>query len=389
MGKTRKYENESMLINNIKEDDILSYKQLCTLLGQSQCTGKQKRNQLEYFTRYFNYEEVGDKYKKYRIIEIYDNPKDKGYICSGRSIYTKYAEILLLGHLYTNQIGNGYETYLTNKQMWKLFGLGNGIFEDYLQSENREELVKIINENQDIVQITESEVNKQYELHTDKFYQIVRSTLESLEKRSLIKYNKCTMVKVRIWENNILTNNYEIRAATSEEESNLLAAQNKALEELKLSDISQVFLLKRKDEFYKLTNKILMMQDDTKHILSYWETYHIIYCNEIIPRAVKKDIIKLNQLCMNYEVRKYINDKNLKRTNDEIETCESMNELNEIFNLEEEIPQRVPTDYLALGKAFDKVTMDLGIKDKKLLDKAKEIVEDKNMFNSIIEEVFN
>lgn len=386
MKKAPKYENEKMEVKNLVKGEIYNYKTLCELLGQSTYGGNQRKGQLEFFERFFSYNEVGDKYKKYQILDIYETPKS-GYLPVSKSIYTKYAEIILLSHLYSSKTDNGCETYLTNKQMWKLFGLGNNIFENYLQEDNRDELVKIINDRQDIVSITESEVNKQYELHTDKFYQIVRSTLESLERRSLIKYHKCTMIKSKIWHDEVLIDQYETREVTSDEVSYILEAQNEVLKELGLNDLTQVFLHKKNKEFYDMVNNILQSNIETKHIVSYWETYHIIYSSNIIPNAVEKDLIQLNRLCINHEVRKYINEKNTKRLNEDRKSCEAINELNEVFGTGEE-EKVVPTDYLELGKAFDKVTMDLGIKDEELLNQAREIAENKDVFNTIIKDVF-
>ena len=85
--------------------------------------------------------------------------------------------------------------------------------------------------------------------------------------------------------------------------------------------------------------------------------------------------------------RKYINEKNTKRLNEDRKSCEAINELNEVFGTGEE-EKVVPTDYLELGKAFDKVTMDLGIKDEELLNQAREIAENKDVFNTIIKDVF-
>ena len=65
MKKAPKYENEKMEVKNLVKGETYNYKKLCELLGQSIYDGKQKKGQLEFFERFFSYNEVGDKYKKY------------------------------------------------------------------------------------------------------------------------------------------------------------------------------------------------------------------------------------------------------------------------------------------------------------------------------------
>lgn len=382
--KIGRYEKEPMNTSNLTVGSCMNYKKLCEALGQSTYDGSQKKSQINnFFTRYFDFEKQGT---QYIITEIYDEPLPAEYVYSGRTIYTKYTEVLLLGYLYTKSTyDDNVEAYLTNKQLWEIFGLGNKVFNKYLYSDQKTELVEKINNSQDIVTVTENDIKEQYHLCTDKFYQIVRSSLKSLEDRSLIRVNRCHMVRVAKEVNGIRTSEYEVRQADVTEESWILKASEYALEKLGFKFISQVQINNKQNSYNEYATEYLRENYNLAYIDSFWETYHIIYCADIIPKAVREDLTILNKLCINYELRKYLQDKNAKKTYKEnLESNEAANLL-QMLGCDDTIECKTK-DYVAIGKVFGNETLDLGVDDSELLKKAAEIIKDKNMYKVYMDE---
>ena len=169
--------NVNLIINNLNIGDTLSYKDLCEKLNQPYYRGNQKNAQLKEFKRYFNFENVN---RKIIITDIYDESLDpQARAVPKNAIYVKYISCVLLDHLSKQ---DGYRIYITKTKLWLLLGI---ITENYIKyNKNRKELKKLSNK------MTDFEIREFFKRCNNNFPKIITSSLNSLQRRNLIKYSE-------------------------------------------------------------------------------------------------------------------------------------------------------------------------------------------------------
>lgn len=366
MKRGRKMEEFPMNVKNIDVGELIDYRNLCRKLGQPTFSSNQKKTQIEYFRRFFDLEKVDN---KYIVNEIYAKPLPQEYVYSNRSIYTKYIETLLLWHLYKI---DGYETTLTSKEMWNIFGFGNDTFNQYIDFED--ELADLINKKKS-TQLTKSDIKEQYNMCRNKFYQVVNSTLKSLQDRCMITYVPWHMVRIKEEIDGVVIRD-ETRKATESEESYIIEASNYALNKLGYSTMVQVNFHGANKDFYKIVHNYLSSIGCMQHIHSCWRVYNIIYSKKIIPNKIKDNLAELNKLCVNYEFKKYIGNKNLDKNND-------MGDEEKMFELDEHMKK----DYVEIGNMFADETLNLDIDNSELLAMASEIIKDTTLYKKYSKEI--
>ena len=131
-------------INTDKLQDgqiIKNYREFCKLIGEKTTTSsKQKKRQLEDWSRYFEFEKIAHT-NKYEIIEVYDTPIPKLEEPGTRSVYVKYIETLLLQYLKDKP---GYTLTLSRTEAFRLLGMVNS---NYGNTIKEKELVNAIADN--------------------------------------------------------------------------------------------------------------------------------------------------------------------------------------------------------------------------------------------------
>ena len=224
----------------ICKDCLYSYKELCGLLQQDTYTGNKKIQQLNEFSRYFKYEKID---KKYLIKEVYDKiqPPLPNKIRKN-SKFLKYIEYLLLLYLYHS---DGYEIVCTRKQLWEKLGMVNHNYLVYGKDKNaKKELLNLkLDEDMNM-----AHVNKWFDYSSDKFYEILRNALNSLQQRSFIVYQPVLLIG----------DDYEhVHEATSEELSLWAEGRREVMEEYGLEREWEAKLLKgnEREEYFNELNR--------------------------------------------------------------------------------------------------------------------------------------
>lgn len=266
---------KSIKINNLSVGDCYTYNKLCKILNLESVSGNQKKSQLEELKRYFDYNKDGT---KFIITEIYDKPLDKEYKYPANALYIKYIECILMQYL-AEQKGN--EAYIVSQKLWLQLGMINNKFIE-LQGRNNDLLS--MDENMDNICIYDF-----YKRCRTRFYDIVKKSLDSLQKRYLIKYddNQYMIKKENCF-------NYDI--ASTEEVEKILVIERETLLEFDLENKQQIFLKNLNKQFYEVVNlkcKELYGWDGI------YKCYHIIYNQQNLITALPDDELKLQKLMLN------------------------------------------------------------------------------------------
>lgn len=174
--------------------DILSYKDICTILEQPYFRGNQKNSQLKEFQRYFDFKNID---RKFFIKEIYDECKPKG--C--RSSYINYKQFLL-----TYEEGKKNGVYIIQKEN-KVY-IGSTItsfrsrFLEHIEKKNKSitydmlhdgatfSVLWFADENDEEYVIREKE--EQYIKHYIELneYDVLNTRMETYTKNLLVEQNK-------------------------------------------------------------------------------------------------------------------------------------------------------------------------------------------------------
>ena len=262
-----------------------NYIELCSVLGQPICGGKQKTLQLETLKRYFDCETVG---RRFLITEIYNTPLEKkdGRRNGNNSIYVKHVECILLYYL-SKQTG-GICT-LTTKRINNILGIAPLKYYETTDSE----LQKICGD------ITEFNVNFYInnfrQRSNQKFREILFSSLNNLKNRFLISYYEEVII-VDKDENRFKANDNQIRCID--------AVKRDVLDLMNLISITQVFQKFKQKEFYTEVNNRLMELYDWQYS---YKQYKIIYTNSNIIKAIPIAEAELERFALNEKVIEAIN----------------------------------------------------------------------------------
>lgn len=227
---------------------VKNYKHLCQLLEQPVKFNNSKLAQLKEFTRYFSYKKQG---QKIIITEIFNEPKAKqdGRFKGNRSIFTDDIEYVLLEHIYrTNK-----HTFTLN-ELYSLLGFIN---ERYRSLEHYTKLSKehnshYIEELPDTV-VTVFDVKDFYRRATQKMDRLLYTTLDNLQKRNLISYNK---KKVFVYKD-ANDNSVSKKCSTDQELKILNDVKTRTLAEMNFSSEQEMYGKFKYIEFYSKIVKYL------------------------------------------------------------------------------------------------------------------------------------
>lgn len=110
-----------MDLENLKSDMVVkNYKDMCLILGEEECGGKQRTLQIKEWERHFDFERKGH---KYIIKEIYPVPLPKDF--SSNDVYSKYVQVILTKYLKEEGCGD-----FTMGSLLKVCGFVNNNWED-------------------------------------------------------------------------------------------------------------------------------------------------------------------------------------------------------------------------------------------------------------------
>lgn len=291
-----------MDISNIKEGDIFkNYKEICKVLGEKEKGGKSKQYQLKEWERYFEYEKQGHKFK---IVKIYDKPKEKEDLRSdnGISIYIEDIERLILD-LLTQDKNNG-QLFLSRSMLLKELKMINDNYSYYRN--NKPTLSKFTN-------ISLEEINEFYELSNSTLKTNLETALSRLRKQSLIYWTYALTVcfldtKIETTETGeikaykhtykneqgeIITEfttakpkqNITYRKANKREIQIILDIEKETLKEFNCNSKSELYRQGKIEDYYKIVQDKLF---DKTNIIYYYNSYEIIYNDRHIKEKLKE-----------------------------------------------------------------------------------------------------
>lgn len=273
--------NTDLTMKNLIIGDTLSYKELCGKLNQPVYGGNQKKSQLKEFKRYFDFENVN---RKIIITDIYDEPLDpQARAVPKNAIYVKFIECVLLDHLSKQE---GYKVYITKTKLWLLLGI---ITENYIKyNKNRKELKKLSNK------MTDFEIKEFFKRCNNNFPKIITGSLNSLQRRSLIRYSEPYMI--------VEKNRYgelEHREATDSEVSYIIKTKRNVMKQFGVEIEIQIYWNGQEYEYYDVLNDIFK---EEKNWESVYTCYKIVYDQENALEAFSEDAVKLYKLILNEKV---------------------------------------------------------------------------------------
>ena len=270
-----------LTMKNLIIGDTLSYKELCKKLNQPVYGGNQKKSQLKEFKRYFDFENVN---RKIIITDIYDEPLDpQARTVPKNAIYVKFIECVLLDHLSKQE---GYKIYITRTKLWLLLGI---ITENYIKyNKNRKELKKLSNK------MTDFEIREFFKRCNNNFPKIITGSLNSLQRRCLIKYSEPYMIIEKDCNGKI-----EHREATDSEIAYIIKTKRNVMKQFGAEIEIQIYWNGQEEEYFAVLNDIFKEKQGWEGV---YICYKIIYNQENALEAFSEDAVKFCKLMLNEKV---------------------------------------------------------------------------------------
>ena len=168
---------------------VKNYREMCRILSEQICEGNSKKAQLKEWSRYFLWEKKG---QKFIILDIYDEPLPKEDGRANKNIYATYIEVILIKIL-AKQKNSKDPFYFTTNQMWKLLGMINNNYRNISLDELNDRIPEY--------DVKPFDVKKFYQRCNQRLRDILFSSLDRLESRALIKYDREIVIVLVIVNN--------------------------------------------------------------------------------------------------------------------------------------------------------------------------------------------
>lgn len=260
-----------------------TYPALCKALGCDVYGGYQKTKQLKEFERYFNYEKEG---KKFIITEIYPEPISEEYRMAANAKYVGFIQNILLSYLSQQE---EEIIYLTQQQLWTILGMVN----------NKYFLMRTPHKKEDLMNLSEDmtmfDINNFFNRSGAKFADIIKTALNSLQRRKLLIYEKPYRIGEVVSNEKFMQSGVVYRDATDNEKKYILRTENKLMHQFGFNDIYKLYASSKSVAYYDSLNKIFQKEKDWDHVYS---CYKFIFDKDNIIEAINEDaeIKQMNEL---------------------------------------------------------------------------------------------
>ncbi|HEX9061249.1 MAG TPA: hypothetical protein VF941_13805 [Clostridia bacterium] len=261
----------------LKIGQIINYKDLCKLLKEKPKTNRQL--QLKDWERYFKYEKDG---QKYIIKEIYKEPitkvDNRGKSYKGK--YAEYIDPLLLQYLKKEKNSSNIVNTTNNK-----IAEGTGIVNNkYKAALENQDIYKDINLNMYCVRDT-------FKAIKTKIREIVKGSLDRLQKAEKIEYKNCYFVYTSTTSAQRIPTEEETKVIEDAEESTMKEMGIK--EKIRIDNNPKLLKEFRIEAIRKVQRKF-------DYIMGYYKGFTITLLQQDIPLINSSEIndlkIKLNEL---------------------------------------------------------------------------------------------
>ncbi len=231
-----------MLISNLSVGDLYkNYPALCNALNESVKTNNSKKAQLKEWSRFFEWERIGHKYK---ITKIYDHPKPKDDTHNKPSTFATAAYKILLYELYKRYKTNPYDNPVITFKKYQLISLLG--FTDCLYRK-----VKVVDSDKQILRESRDDFN-------EVMYSEMRRIVNNLGKTKVLRFKDRYYIKTADGE----------RIANDDEERII---------ELKLGLYFSVFGCRNMHDVY-LSKKERKFYNDLNSDLTFFYDYFTYQC---------------------------------------------------------------------------------------------------------------
>ena len=226
-----------------------NYKEMCYLIGCEPCKGNgtDREYQIKNWQRYFNFEKLGH---KFIITKVNDTPlpvTDCRRVKEGK--YNKYIEPLLMEYL--SFYCKSHEVVITKRELYTILGMVN---ENYIQLSYNNSCSLIQEAICPTIDVKSVYINNFHQRVEDKLSRTLYNTLDSMQKRNLIRYHKQFIISI---PNSDDSGGFEVVTVTPYQEQCILTMQQSVLDEFGYTNISQVALAYKTKEFYRRVNECL------------------------------------------------------------------------------------------------------------------------------------
>ena len=299
--------------SKITEGQIFeTYPDLCRALGCEPVKGNSKPKLLKEFERYFSYEKDG---KKFIITEIYPEPMSEEYRIAANAKYVGLIQNLLLPYLAQQE---GEITYVRKLKLWMILGMINSKYILMRAPHRKDDLMELSED------MTAFDINHFFSRSSTKFYDIIRTSLNSLKRRKLLLWEE----PYRIGEV-INVNNYRseiiYRDATDAEKKYILKTERKVLKEFGYDSDYQIKTGNKRIAYYDRLSEIFK---EEKGWVDVFSCYKFIYDKNNILEVINEDndLKQLNEVIIqtlneqaenNYKKKGYTSDNAVLRMFDE------------------------------------------------------------------------
>lgn len=281
-----------------KGDVIKNYSLMCEALGEKKAGGNTKIAQLEAWRLFFDWRKEGHAFHITDILSPHFVRSQD--IKKNAKLYYDDMQKILLSMLRNDEfLNNGQAHYVSKSALIKSVGLCNDNYFYFFG--NRDVLAKGGNHDGDVI-------NDFYTRTHNMFKRDIRNILNGLRNRALIEYGETYVITP---VNEIGHETYSdvdmletrerkqyrkepAREATDLEINIISEAKFSLLKSMNLSDMKQVYIFNRQEEFYRILNEILFSEYKMTNVYKAYKIWFPISIALYLEEHHDKDYFKLS-----------------------------------------------------------------------------------------------
>ena len=282
---TRKKQIEINTDNLHEGMELKNYSEMCKVIGDIPCEGNSRVAQKKYWRRFFDWDNVG---QKYVILDVYEDPLPEEL--SDNAVYAKFFELILMAAL-TNCKDGVYHFFPSH--LFETFGM---VSSEYNKLRDENYIESAFGDNGEIDStVSIYGARTMNRLTYKRLTDISNSSLSSLDNSGLIHYKRGYALKKLPWnmKGGFVT-------ATDEQEKMILAAEQKAMNDLKITSKWYGYTSKLKKTFTGKVNHYINEMDPDSYGAVQWIT--IVYNKppqahlDRVENKIKKELTLMGYL---------------------------------------------------------------------------------------------